>query len=346
MNIGILTSGGDCPGLNAIIRAVVLTATRKGHTVYGFYDGFEGMVQQDCTQLTVEMVRSIEDRGGTILGTTNKGNFGTIGSLKEPDQEALNSLARVKVTAQKLNLHALITIGGDSSLRIAQWVGANAGMNIIGIPKTIDNDIQHTEISVGYNTAVATATDAVNKIQDTGASHKRVMVIEIMGRTAGWLTLETAIASGADVVLIPELPFSYENVVEYITAHQSSRTHACTILVAEGAHAMTDGTTSMHEASKVLTDMLMKKGVDVRLTVLGHIQRGGQPTVFDIVLGSKLGQHAIEMIERDVRECAIMVQNGNLVDVPIKELYAPTRLVPPEHDLVRTARGLGMYFGE
>lgn len=346
MNIGILTSGGDCPGLNAIIRAVVLTASRKGYPVYGFYDGFEGMVQQDYTQLTEEMVRSIEDRGGTILGTTNKGNFGTIGSLKEPDQGALESLAKVKETAQKLDLHALVTIGGDSSLRIAQWVGEQAGLNIIGIPKTIDNDIQHTEISVGYNTAVATATDAVNRIQDTGASHRRAMVIEIMGRTAGWLTLETAIASGADVVLIPEIPFSYEKVVEYVLAHQSSRTHSCTVLVAEGATSATGNHASIHEASKVLTDMLMKKGVDVRLTVLGHIQRGGAPTVFDIVLGSKLGQHAVEMIEKDVRECAIMVQNGLLVDVPIQDLHAPTRLVPPDHDLVRTARGLGMYFGD
>jgi 6-phosphofructokinase 1 len=343
MRIGILTSGGDCPGLNAIIRAATLATLQNHGKIIGFYDGFEGLIRNDYLELNAREVSDIENKGGTILGTTTRGNFSKIGNLEHPNTQAFEDLEKIKSTLAKHQLTALITIGGDGSLRIAQWIGKQANVNIIGIPKTIDNDIQHTEISVGYNTAVATATDAINKIQDTGRSHRRVMLVEVMGRTAGWLAVEAAIASGSDIVIIPEIPFSYDKLISHIEALFNHK-RSVTVIVAEGAISQS-GTEKIHEASKNLLNTLIERHYDARLTTLGHIQRGGQPTVFDIVLGTKLGAHAINLVQQQIKECALMIQSGQLVEIKIEDLYSPTRLVPPDHELVKTAQSIGIYFG-
>jgi 6-phosphofructokinase len=345
MNIGILTSGGDCPGLNAVIRAVTLAAAQRGYTLYGFYDGFEGLRNGEYMILSENSVRSIETKGGTILGTTNKGNFGNVGKLETPSDEAMKSLDQIRAVVNNLQLNAVIAIGGDGSLRIASWIGQNAGIDIIGIPKTIDNDIAFCDTSIGFNTAISNATDAINKIQDTGTSHHRMMIIEVMGRSAGWLALQSGIASGSDIILIPEIPFEYDKVISYLENNIEGRPQALTIVVAEGAKS-TDGNENMHESSDELLAVLQKLGYDVRLTVLGHIQRGGQPTVYDIVMGSRLGQKAIELLSQNTKNVAIMIQGDSLETIPIDQVYTATKLVPPDHDMIKAARAMGIYFGD
>jgi ATP-dependent phosphofructokinase / diphosphate-dependent phosphofructokinase len=348
MNIGILTSGGDCPGLNAVIRATVLTVKNNGnHTMYGFLDGFSGLYTPGaCTTLEKKDVEGIERTGGTILGTTNKGDFGEIGSLQEPSQAALDTIAKIKATKEKLQLDGLIATGGDGSLRIAYWIGQQTGINIIGIPKTIDNDLANTETTLGFNTAIETATEAIGKVADTARSHHRVMVVEVMGRSAGWIGLESGIAGGADIILLPEIPYNLEKLLKVVEEKSQAEDKAVIIVLAEGAFP--NGEQSQYpQNGAILTKRIEENTkLEARLSVLGYIQRGGEPSTFDKILGTRLGEKAAELLLNNKNGVFLSVQNNNLVELPIKMAATETRYVPRDGDMVKAAKATGIYFGD
>lgn len=349
MNIGILSAGGDCPGLNAVIRSVVLTVKNNNinNKVYGFLDGYSGLYTEGAQiNLEIRDVENIERIGGTILGTTNKGDFGEIGSLKEPSPQALKTIEKIKETKERLQLDGLIVTGGDGSLRIAYWIGQQTGINIIGIPKTIDNDLSNTDITLGFNTAITTATEAIGKIHDSARSHHRAMIIEIMGRDAGWIALASGIAGGADCILLPEIPYNFENIEKYLDAKAKSEYKAIIIVIAEGAHPV--GERSQYpQNGAILTKKIQEMTtLEARLSVLGYIQRGGEPTTYDKILGTRLGEKAASLMLSGENSLFISVQNDNLVPLPLAKASSETKFVPRDHELIRTAKSIGIYFGE
>lgn len=348
MNIGILSAGGDCPGLNAVIRAAVLTAKNNGdHTVYGFLDGFSGLYNPNAyVTLDKKDVESIERTGGTILGTTNRGDFGEVGLLKAPSEKALQTIAKIKETKEKLKLEGLIVTGGDGSMRIAYWIGQQAGLNIIGVPKTIDNDIGNTEISLGFNTATTTATEAIGKIQDSARSHHRVMVIEVMGRDAGWIALESGIAGGADAILIPEIPYNFENLAKFIKAKTDEESKAVILVVAEGAHPVGEKSNYPLNGALLTKKIEESTSFEARLSVLGYIQRGGEPSTLDKILGTRLGQKAAELLLAGAKSTYVSVQNDQMTTLPLEKASTETKFVPTDHEMVLAAKSIGIYFGE
>jgi 6-phosphofructokinase len=349
MNIGILSAGGDCPGLNAVIRAVVLTVKNRdsNNKIYGFLDGFSGLYIPNA-YMTLELrdVENIERTGGTILGTSNKGDFGEVGLLKEPSAKALETIEKIKQTKEALQLDGLIVTGGDGSLRIAYWIGQQTGINIIGIPKTIDNDLSNTEITLGFNTAITTATEAIGKIHDSARSHHRAMIIELMGRDAGWIALESGIAGGADCILLPEIPYNMEHLAEYLNKKASSEYKAIIIAVAEGAHPL--GEPNQHPLTgAILTKKIQEMtNLEARLSVLGYIQRGGEPTTYDKILGTRLGEKAATLLLDGEHSLFVSVNNDTLNPLPLSKASSETRFVPRDHDLIKTAKSIGIYFGE
>ncbi len=347
MNIGILTAGGDCPGLNAVIRAVVLTVKNRDpkNQVYGFLDGFSGLYTPNAyTLLEKRDVENIERIGGTILGTANKGDFGEVGSLQAPSESALNTIEKIKETKRQLNLDGLIVSGGDGSLRIAYWIGQQTGINIIGIPKTIDNDLSNTEITLGFNTAITTATDAIGKIHDSARSHHRVMIIEVMGRDAGWIALESGIAGAADCILIPEIPYSTENLIRFLSDRSDDK--ATIIVLAEGAHPLSEPAKHPQTGVDLTNKIEQLSTLEARLSVLGYIQRGGEPTAFDKILGSRLGEKAATLLLDGEHSLYVSVLNDTLNPLPLSKASSQTRFVPKDHDLIKTARSMGIYFGD
>ncbi len=347
MNIGILTAGGDCPGLNAVIRAVVLTVKNNNpqNKVYGFHDGFPGLYVPDgYTELELRDVENIERTGGTILGTSNKGDFGEVGLLKAPSEKALATIEKIKATKEKLKLDGLIVSGGDGSLRIAYWIGQQTGINIIGIPKTIDNDLSNTEITLGFNTAITTATEAIGKIHDSARSHHRAMVIEVMGRDAGWIALESGIAGAADCILIPEIPYDIENLVKYL--NERTEYKAIIIVVAEGAHPIGEPTMHPLTGANLTKKIEEVTSLEARLSVLGYIQRGGEPTTFDKILGTRLGEKAASLLLNGKHSFYVSIQNDTLTPLPLEKASSETRFVPKNHELIKTAKSIGIYFGE
>ncbi len=348
MNIGVLTAGGDCPGLNAVIRSIVLSAKNAGdHNVYGFLDGFSGLYNPNSI-ITLEEkdVKNIERIGGTILGSTNKGDFGEIGMLQEPSPQALQTIEKIKQTIQDLNLDGLIVTGGDGSLRIAHWIGQQTNINIIGIPKTIDNDLSNTDITLGFNTATTTATEAISKIQDTARSHHRVMVVEVMGRDSGWIALESGIAGGADIILIPEIPYDLSNLSNYISKKIHNDYKAMVIVCAEGAHPNSQPTQPHQNGINLVKQIQIHTEYDARLSVLGYIQRGGEPSTFDKVLGIRLGQFATELLLNNEHGLFISIQKNKLEKLPIEKASSLTRFVPQDDQLIKTAKSIGIYFGQ
>lgn len=357
--IGILTSGGDCPGLNAVIRAVTVHATVSyGWQVIGIHQGGLGLLNEpmrydiltpDFNGHGVNILRT----AGTILGSTTHGNpF----SYPMPDGGFEDRSERFIEGYYALGLEALIGVGGDGSLRILRKLAQKGNIPLICIPKTIDNDIPHTK-SLGFVTAVEVATQALDRLQPTAASHNRVMILEVMGRDAGHIALQAGIAGGADIILIPEIPFKLEHIVQKIRALQDEGRNFALIVVSEAVKTeegesltVKDAKTGRARYSGIghyLEDRLATlTGADVRVTVLGHVQRGGQPTWQDRVLASAFGVHAVDLIAQGKSDCMVAWENEKIMDVPLDDAMSSANRVRPESDIVKTARGLGVSFGD
>ncbi len=358
--IGILTGGGDCPGLNAVIRGVTKSAISKhGWEVAGIADGFEGLVDPEnrVRPLTLWNIRGILHEGGTILGTTNRGNpFNYKTIVKGKEKEIDVSKVAIK-NVQELGLDCVVIIGGDGTLSIALEF-YKRGINVIGIPKTIDNDIQATDYTFGFQTAVVTATEALDKLHSTAESHHRVMVIEVMGRYAGWIAAESGVAGGADVILIPEIPYDIKKVVAKIKKRSSGGSKFSLVVVAEGAMPLEGDITVLEGSStgfgierlggvghKVAHQITEQTGMESRVTILGHVQRGGTPCPFDRILSTKFGTAASDLIAKQRFGEMVCLHNNKISSIPITDAVNSLKLVKPDGDLVRTAEAVGISFG-
>jgi 6-phosphofructokinase 1 len=362
--IAVNTGGGDAPGLNAVIRAVVLSAINEGWEVYGIRDGFGGLLKnseyngEGIVRLTAESVKGITHTGGTILGTSNRGN-----PMKWPQEQPDGSIIEIDRSDEiiegfrKRGLDCLISIGGDGSLAIARGL-RDRGLPVVGIPKTIDNDLASTVTTFGFLTAVETATDAIDKLHTTAASHKRTFVVEVMGRHSGWIALFAGVAGTADVILIPEIPFSMENVFEKIRYRYEVGREFAVVVVAEGAREV-GGEASFVEEAKPgrearyggLAEKIAKRieegcEVETRSLVLGHLQRGGQPNSYDRLLALRFGAAAIELAKRGDFGSMVSLDPPDVKAVPLGEALAKRKNVPVDGDVVRTARALGISFGD
>lgn len=361
--IGIMTGGGDCPGLNAVIRAVVLKAHARGWEVIGIEDATNGLIDLDYKAprgnrpLGPDDVDDILTRGGTILGTSNRSDPFEYVVKKDGEQEVIDVSDRVVANYHALGLDALVSVGGDGSMRIAHRL-ADKGMRIVGVPKTIDQDLGATDYTFGFNTAVQTATDAIDRLRDTAISHDRVMILEVMGRNAGWIALCAALAGGAHVCLIPEIPYRLEPVVGTIRRRRESGHPFSIIVIAEGARPA-DGQQSFEGPRKLgampklfgagyrLGEALQPHLVlDLRVTVLGHIQRGGSPTQFDRILGTRFGTAAVDAIAEGKFGHMVALRTPDIITIPIEQACANERRVDPTGQLVQAARDVGICFGQ
>ena len=359
----LATGGGDCPGLNAVIRAIVLRAAReRDWEVVGSINAFDGVLNEpnEIVVLTEKEVAGVHIRGGTIIGTTNKGGpFAW--PIKNPDNtwgEADRSDEMLR-RLQYLGVDAVINIGGDGSQRISQRL-YEKGLNIIGVPKTIDNDLLATDFTFGFQTAVQEATTAVDKLITTAASHNRVLVLEVMGRYAGWIALHSAVAGGADVCLIPEIPYDISKVMDKIYSRFHRGRGYAIIVIAEGAMPV-GGEMVAEKSTEVGYENLRLGGVasklihelkrigletDMRETVLGHLQRGGTPIAYDRVLATQFGAKAFEMVLQKEFGKMVAYRHPNIVSVPFTEAISHYNFVDPSSDLVKTARGIGICMGD
>lgn len=357
--IGILTGGGDCPGLNAVIRGVVKAASiQQGWDVVGIEDGFDGLLAGGkCRQLSMEDVRGILPRGGTILGTSNKGNPFSRPIEKEGKIEYVDSSDEVVERIKSLGIEALVVIGGEGSLKIAMDL-MRKGVPIVGVPKTIDNDLMETDVTFGYNTALETATDALDKLHSTAESHHRVMIMEVMGRYAGWIALESGIAGGADVILIPEIPFDIGKICTAIEKRRKNGSRFSIIVAAEGAfpagglRVVKNGPDATHAVERlggvgefVARELVGNLDMDVRVTVLGHLQRGGSPTTFDRCLGSRFGVKAVELIAQNQIGMMACLKGRSIGQVPIEKAIKELKVVNPDGEMVKSAESLGIMLG-
>lgn len=356
--IGVLTGGGDCPGLNAVIRAVVKTAINEyGWEVLGIEDGFEGLIQPGKVRpLTLADVRDILSRGGTILGTTNRANPFHYEVEVDGEVKIFDVSDDVVRHAQVLGIDALVVIGGDGSLSIAHEL-MRRGLKVVGVPKTIDSDLQGTVITFGFDTAVNTAMDALDKLRTTAESHHRVIILEVMGRDAGWIALKAGIAGGADAILIPEIPYDLDVVADKIVQRTRSGSKFSIVVVAEGARDA--GGAPVYQAEReiggvqrlggvgeiVAAQLKERCQVEVRVTVLGHLQRGGSPTAFDRLLASRFGTMAVHLIAEGKIGHMVALQDERIIAVPIAEAVAQQKFVPLESDILRTAFGLDVCLG-
>jgi ATP-dependent phosphofructokinase / diphosphate-dependent phosphofructokinase len=356
--IGISTGGGDCPGLNAVIRAAVKCAILKyGWKVIGIEDGFDGLIWPEKSRpLTLADVSGILPRGGTILGTTNRGNPFKYKVQQNGRDVELDYSYKVLENAHALGIDAVIVIGGDGTQAIGLELFCK-GLNVVGVPKTIDNDLCATEVTFGFDTALHTATDAVDKIHTTAESHHRIMLVEVMGRDSGWIALETGIAGGAHVILLPEIPFSINRVCEFVAARQKSGKKFTIIVVAEGIQIPSDiapvyakekrSTPRTGAMASVVGDAIgMCTKREVRVTVLGHIQRGGSPSPFDRILSTRFGVAAVDLIARGGFGKMVCLRAEKVQAVDIREAIGQLKLVDPEGQLVHTARSIGICFGD
>jgi 6-phosphofructokinase 1 len=358
MRIGVLSGGGDAPGLNAVIRAVVKTAIFKyGWEVTGIVDGFEGLLSPTKTrQLTSWNTRGILFVGGTILGTTNRGNPFEHKTVVN-GREIVEDMSPVVLSnIKEMGLDALIVIGGDGSLKIGNRFN-KLGVPVIGVPKTIDNDLMATYVTFGFQTAVNTATDALDKLHTTAESHQRVIVLELMGRYAGWIALEAGMAGSADVILIPEIPFSMDKVAEKLQERKKAGSKASIVVVAEGAKAV-GGEMAVREKAvdgyvlrlggmgEIVADEITKRtGFETRVTVLGHLQRGGSPCASDRLLATRYGAAAVELIAQKKFGEMVSFQPPCITSVPLEKAISCLRLVEPDGELVKVAEGMGVSFG-
>lgn len=358
--LGILTSGGDCPGLNAVIRGAVKAATRFGYEVVGFRRGYEGLVDPvEYVMLDRQNTLGIISRGGTILGSTNKGRFGARRGVSERVELDRQLIEQVKQTVRVLSLDALICVGGDGSLAVAEQFHEH-GIPVVGVPKTIDNDLSATAFSFGFDSAVACATDAIDRLYCTAISHERVMVVEVMGRHAGWIALHAGIAGGAGVILIPEIPWTFENVCQKILERDREGKKFTIVVVAEGAH-LPDGTmVTQGDASPATIGQVQLGGIgdilaaeiqyrlnrEVRCTVLGHLQRGGPPTNFDRMLSTLYGAHAVRLVLKQKFGEMVAYHPPNIESVLIKDAVGRLSTVSQHCSAIQAGRALGICFGE
>ena len=357
MKIGILNSGGDCPGLNAVIHGVVGAADQLGWEVIGFRDGFEGLLPPgDYTVLKPKDTIGILKLGGTILGTTNKGHFAAKIGKGDVAEVPPEIVAKAKRTMDELGITALIIVGGDGSLTTGLQL-FREGWPVIGVPKTIDNDLSATAFTFGFDSAVSTVVDALDRLHTTAESHKRVMVLEVMGRHAGWIALWGGIAGGANVVLIPEIPFSFEKITGFINQRDAQGYHSTLVVVAEGA-CMPDGHFVTIDANaggevrlggigeQVAAQLQKLTGKDTRSCTLGHLQRGGAPTALDRILGMRFGVMAVKLAEQGAFGRMVSYQAYHVDSVPIEEAVHQLRLVEPESELVLAAKAVGICLGD
>jgi 6-phosphofructokinase 1 len=353
--IGILTGGGDAPGLNAVIRAAVRTAVREfGMKCIGIEDSFEGVIgDMKLMKLTTKSVSGILPRGGTILGTRNRGSFCKFVNGKMVFPQDIISQAIENL--EKLEIEALVVIGGDGTLAIAEQFHLR-GVPVIGVPKTIDNDLAATELTFGFMTAIDIATEALDRLHTTAASHDRVMILEVMGRHTGWIALHAGLAGSADVILIPEIPFSYESMVQKIFQREKSGSRFTNIVVAEGALEVgkseiykDSGNTESAPRLGGIGDAVRQKieemtGKEARCVVLGHLQRGGSPNAFDRMLGTNFGACAVRALANGQTGKMVALQAGVIVNVPLSEAITNIKTVAVDGQLVRTARDIGISF--
>jgi ATP-dependent phosphofructokinase / diphosphate-dependent phosphofructokinase len=348
--IGIGTGGGDAPGLNAVIRAATKAAILKyGWKVIGIPDGFDGLIwPEKAFELTLDKVSGILPRGGTILGTTNRGdpfNYRTTIDGKEVVEDIS---AQVIVNAAKLGIDAIITIGGDGSQKIGYEL-FKKGLKVVGVPKTIDNDLSATQVTFGFDTALHTVSDAIDKIHTTAASHHRVMVVEVMGRDCGWIALHAGIAGGAHVILIPEIPFTVGNVCRYIAERDKTGRDFTIVVVAEGVKLPQEFKENRRASSVgnlIGNAIARESGKDVRISVLGHIQRGGTPSPFDRILATRFGVAAVDLIAAGGFGMMVALHGDSIVSVDVAHAIGQLKSVNPTGEVVRTARAVGIGFGD
>jgi phosphofructokinase-like protein len=356
--IAILTGGGDCPGLNAVIRGVTKTALHRfGWEVLGFFDGFQGLIEGRYVNLTSKVVSGILNQGGTILGSSNKANpFSHV--VPGGDQPCGLDVSEFCLNLYRdLGLDALVCVGGDGTMTIAGRLAAK-GMNVVGLPKTIDKDLEETDITFGFDTARSIATEALDRLHTTAASHHRVMVVELMGRNAGWLALEAGLASGSDVILIPEFPYDIVEVNRVVQQRSRFGKRFSIVVVAEGAKPV-GGAQVVHKmvvdspdpvrlggiSHTIAAQVERETGIESRVTILGHVQRGGPPTAADRVLATQFAVRAVEMVEEGRFNHMVGMQQGQLVAVPLEKVMGRQRLVPTDSPLVRAALAVGASFG-
>ena len=343
--IGILTSGGDCGGLNAVVRAATLRAVNQYNwKVYGIKDGTLGLLRDplDVIELTPSLFDgNLMRMGGTFLGTNNKGNAS--------DEKVISGF-------KKLGLDALIGIGGDGSMKILQRLTKKGNINFVGIPKTIDNDVKNNEFSIGYDTAVDVATNALDMLQPTAASHRRAMILEVMGRDAGHIALNSGIAGGADIILIPEIPYSIKAIANHIEKIRSRGRNHCLVVVAEavkkedGSNStikFVDGEVRLGGIGTYLGDEIYKlTDAETRVTVLGHVQRGAQPTHRDRLIASAFGVYAVDLIAKDKFNRVVVWQNREVTDIDLDSIAGQSKTINKNDPLIKVAQALGIYVGE
>jgi 6-phosphofructokinase 1 len=358
--IGVSTGGGDAPGLNAVIRAAVKTALNLGWEVVGIRRGFDGLfLPRMAMPLTARAVAGILHMGGTILGTTNRGNPFEYRTRVGKQTVVKDVSGTVLRRVHELGLDAIVVIGGDGTLQIAKRL-YDMGVPVVGVPKTIDNDMPGTVITFGYDTAVSTATEALDKLHSTAESHRRTMVVEVMGRYAGWIALNAGVAGGADIILIPEIPFDLDVVCRKVEERYRRKRNFAIVVVAEGAKptdgqmfTKAHGDTGRQEVllggvGQFVADEINKRtGRETRSLVLGHLQRGGQPTTFDRLLGTRFGAAAIRLIAEGGFGRMVCLRPPNIESVPLAEVaVGKPRLVPLDSDTILSARAMGISFGD
>jgi 6-phosphofructokinase 1 len=358
LRLAVNTGGGDAPGLNAVVRAITLAALNRGYEVFGIRKGYLGLLDtSQLVPLTFDSVRGITHLGGSILGTNNRGNPLGIRVVENGQERYVDVSDQAVENFRRLGFDGIIAIGGDGSLRIAVGL-MQKGIPIIGVPKTIDNDLAATAMTFGFDTAVATATDAIDKLHSTAESHERVMVVEVMGRYCGWIALSAGMAGSADAILIPEIPFRIEKVCEKIMAREAAGRHFSIVVCAEGAMPVGGEMTVVEQgqpgkearlggiADKLAREIQQRTGKESRSLVLGHLQRGGTPTSFDRMLSLRFGAAAVRLAEEGRWGSMVAYDPPEMTAVPLGEAVASLKTVPIDGDTVRTARELGISFGD
>ena len=352
--IGILTSGGDCPGLNAAIRGVARAAYEMFDDVeiVGIHDGYRGLIQGDYQVMDRAQFSGILTLGGTILGTSRQ----PFRNMKVIGEDNVDKVAAMKANYKAMKLDCLVILGGNGTHKTANLL-SQEGLNVIGLPKTIDNDLYGTDFTFGFHTAVDIATDVIDRIHTTACSHGRCMVIEVMGNKAGWLTLYSGIAGGADVILIPEIPYDIERVAKVVETRASAGKGFSILAVAEGAMDKDEAKLKKKEreakraaspitvSQRIAAQLQELAGVEARAVIPGHIQRGGSPSAYDRVLSTQFGVHAAELIRDGIFGVSVALVGNTVTHNPLSEIAGVAKLVPPDHQMVQTAKNIGISFG-
>ena len=356
--IGILTGGGDCPGLNAVIRTVVRCGIHQyGWEAVGFKDGYRGLVLNDYLPLDFDSVAGLLDKGGTILGTSNRDNPFAFPVATPEGEELRDMSAQVHANLQEDGIDALVIIGGDGTMTAAELF-SQQGIPVIGVPKTIDNDLIGTDYTFGFQTAVETATEAIDKIHSTAESHHRLMVVEVMGRYAGWIALHAGMSSGADIILIPELAYDLDAIAATIRRRAAAGKHFSIIVVSEGirhpqGHLVSQRTVKNSPdpirlggiGPVIAAELEARSGIEARSVVLGHLQRGGRPNPFDRILATRFGAAAVEALAAGQKGQMVALQGTHIDTIPLSMVASKQKLVPADHELLRIGREMGICFG-